>query len=132
MNTAIAALMEFVNAAYKWDCIPRSVAEDFVLLLAPFAPHIAEDLWERLGHDGGLAHESWPVLDEVYLVEETVRIAVQVNGRVRATMCVSPDAEREKVLQAARSQENVARYLGDAPPRKEIYVPGRIVNFVAG
>lgn len=132
MNTAISALMEFVNAAYKWDCVPRSVAEGFVLLLAPFAPHIAEDLWERLGHDGSLAHESWPLLDESYLVEETIRIAVQVNGRVRATICISPDAERETVLEAARSQEKVARYLGDAPPRKEIYVPGRIVNFVAG
>ncbi len=132
MNTAISSLMEFVNAAYKWDCIPQRLAEDFVLLLAPFAPHVSEELWERLGHGDSLAHESWPALDEAYLVEETVRIAVQVNGRVRATISISPDAERESVLEKARSQDNVARYLGDAPPRKEIYVPGRIVNFVAG
>ncbi len=132
MNTAISALMEFVNAAYKWDCVPQRLAEDFVLLLAPFAPHIAEDLWERLGRGDSLAHESWPALDEAYLVEDTVRIAVQVNGRVRATISISPEAERESVLETARSQDNVARYLGDAPPRKEIYVPGRIVNFVAG
>ena len=132
MNTAISALMEFINGAYKWDCLPRPVAEAFVLLLSPFAPHLAEDLWERLGHETTLAYEPWPVLDEACLAEETVRIAVQVNGRVRATIEVSPEADRAAVLEEARSQENVARHLGSRAPSKEIYVPGRIVNFVAG
>ena len=90
--------MEFINGAYKWDCLPRPVAEAFVLLLSPFAPHLAEDLWERLGHETTLAYEPWPVLDEACLAEETVRIAVQVNGRVRATIEVSPEADRAAVL----------------------------------
>ena len=132
MNTAIAALMEFVNAAYKWPAVPREAAESLVLLLSPFAPHVAEDLWQRLGHDRSLAYEDWPVAEERYLSDDTITLAVQVNGKVRGTIRVSASADRTEVLAAARGLKNVARFIGDNSLRKEIYVPGRIINFVVG
>ena len=129
-NTAISAMMEFVNAAYKWEHVPRVVFEPFLLLLAPFAPHLAEELWSALGHASSLAYESWPEHDESLLVQATVEIAVQVNGKLRGTVEVAPDASKEAMLDAARAEENVARYLAEGMVRKEIAVPGRLVNFV--
>jgi leucyl-tRNA synthetase len=131
-NTAIAAMMEFVNAANKWDELPRSIAEQFVLILSPFAPHIAEELWSRLGHADSLAYESWPRADERYLKADTIEVAVQVNGKVRGSIQVPPDISKEEALTRARSEENVARHLEGKSLRKEIYVPGRIVSFVVG
>ena len=130
-NTAIAAMMEFVNAANKWDGLPRTVAESFVLILSPFAPHLGEELWQRLGHEGSLAYAPWPEVVEEYLEEDVLEIAVQVNGKVRGTIEVPADAAKELVLDAARQDENVARHLDGKTMRREIYVPGRIVNFVA-
>jgi leucyl-tRNA synthetase len=131
-NTAIAAMMEFVNAANKWDELPRSIAEQFVLILSPFAPHIAEELWSRLGHADSLAYEPWPRADERYLKADTIEVAVQVNGKVRGSIQVPPDISKEEALTRARSEENVARHLEGKSLRKEIYVPGRIVSFVVG
>ena len=132
MNTAIAALMEFINAAYKWQTVPRKIAECFVLLLAPFAPHVAEELWERLGYNGTLAYEPWPGLEEQYLQEDLVKVAVQVNGKVRGTVEVPTNADQAQVLAAAQGLKNVSRYLESKRVRKKIYVPGRIINFVVG
>ncbi len=129
-NTAIAAMMEFVNAAMKWDATPKAVLEDFVLLLAPFAPHLGEELWQRLGHDESLTYATWPQHDESYLKEDEIAIAVQVMGKLRGTVRVAADASKDAVLDAARAEENVARYLAEGTVRKEIYVPGRLVNFV--
>ncbi|WP_412060333.1 leucine--tRNA ligase [Rubrivirga sp. IMCC45206] len=129
-NTAISALMEFVNAATKWDAVPRAVAEPFVLLLAPFAPHLAEELWRQLGHDDSLAYEPWPEADPELLKEDTVEIAVQVNGKLRGTVSVDADAGKDAMLAAAREEPNVAKYLDEGTVRKEIAVPGRLVNFV--
>ncbi|WP_457652862.1 leucine--tRNA ligase [Rhodocaloribacter sp.] len=131
-NTAIAAMIEMNNELVKLDAIPRAVAGPFVLLLAPFAPHLAEELWRRMGHEASLAHEPWPEADERYLREDTVKIAVQVNGKMRATITVPAGADKETVLAAARAHENVVRYLDGKAIRREIYVPGRIVNFVVG
>ncbi len=117
---------------YKWDTVPPSVAEPFVLLLAPFAPHLAEELWAALGHDDTLAYAPWPELDAQYLVADSVEIAVQVNGKLRGTVEVAPDASKDDMLAAARAESNVARYLGEGTIRKEIAVPGRLVNFVVG
>ncbi|WP_456429995.1 leucine--tRNA ligase [Rhodocaloribacter sp.] len=131
-NTAIAAMIEMNNELVKLEAIPRAVAEPFVLLLAPFAPHVAEELWGRMGHEASLAYEPWPEADERYLREDTVKIAVQVNGKMRATITVPAGADKETVLAAARAHENVARHLDGKTLRREIYVPGRIVNFVVG
>ena len=131
-NTAIAAMMEFVNKANKWDRMPEAVAESFVLLLSPFAPHLAEELWHRLGHADSLAYAPWPEVNEAYLEEDEIEIPVQVNGKVRAAITVAADADEEAVLAAAREHENVTRYLNGGTIRREIYVPGRIVNLVVG
>ncbi len=129
-NTAISAMMELINAAYKWESFPRAVANPFVLLLAPFAPHLAEELWRVLGHTDTLAYEPWPEYDEAMLVADTVEIAVQVNGKLRGTVSVAPDASKDAMLEAARAEPNVAKHLAEGTLRKEIAVPGRLVNFV--
>ncbi|MFP4229241.1 MAG: leucine--tRNA ligase [Salinivenus sp.] len=131
-NTAIAAMMEFVNAANKWDAVPRAVAEPFVLLLSPFAPHITEELWHRLGHDESLAYEDWPEYEEALLQKEVVEMAVQVDGTVRATIEVDANADEDAVLAAAKAEDNVARHLNGKTIQREIVVPGQIVNFVTG
>ena len=130
-NTAIAKMMEFVNAANKWDAVPQAIAEPFMLLLSPFAPHLSEELWHRMGHNETLAYEDWPEVNEEYLKREVVEMAVQVNGTVRGTIEVDADADEGTVLTAAKAEDNVARFLNEKTIHREIYVPGRIVNFVA-
>lgn len=129
-NTAIAAMMEFVNAANKWSTVPQSVAESFAKVLSPFAPHLGEELWRVLGHEDTLAYEPWPEVHTEYLKQERVEIAVQVNGKLRGTVTVDAAADKQMVLAAARGESNVARYLREGTVRKEIVVPGRLVNFV--
>ncbi len=131
-NTAISAMMEFVNTANKWVALSRSVAADFLLILSPFAPHLGEELWRRLGHEQSLANEPWPEADERYLKADTIALAVQVNGKVRGKITVSASAPEEEVLAAARADANVTRHLAGKSVRREVYVPGRIVNFVVG
>jgi len=129
-NTAISTLMELTNAAIKWERIPRSIAEQFTLLLAPLAPHLAEELWSRLGHAESLAYVAWPEHDPRHLIADTVVVPVQINGKVRAKIEVPADANEAAVLGAAKADENVSRHLEGAVVRRAIYVPGRIVNFV--
>ena len=129
-NTAVSALMEMLNGMQKWNACPRSVAGTYVLLLSPFAPHLAEELWHRLGHDESLAHEPWPEADETHLQKSQMEVAVQVNGKVRGSIVVDADAAKDEVLESARGIENVARFLDGKVLHREIYVPGRIVNFV--
>ena len=129
-NTAIAALMEFTNTANKWDFLPRDLVEKLVLLLAPLAPHLAEELWERLGHSESIAFAPWPEADEQYLRNDTIEVAVQVNGKMRGRISISAEATEEQVIAIARSDENVARHLFDKELKRSIYVRGRIVNFV--
>ncbi|HEX5419779.1 MAG TPA: class I tRNA ligase family protein, partial [Gammaproteobacteria bacterium] len=130
LNTAIAALMEFTNAAYKWEILPAAVAEPFVLLLAPLAPHLAEELWERLGHARSLAYEPWPEADPEYLRADTLEIPVQVNGKVRAKISVPADADQASVIRLAQKDANVRRHLEGREIKRAVYVPGRILNFV--
>lgn len=130
-NTAISAMMEFVNLAYKETHIDRKTAETFVLLLSPFAPHIAEELWSRLGHLETLAYETWPSYDPNLVVDDTWTVSVQVNGKLRGTLEVAKTATQTEVLQKAKALESVQRNLDGKTIRKEIYVPGKIVNFVA-
>jgi leucyl-tRNA synthetase len=131
-NTAIAAMMEFTNAAFKWENVPREVMRPFVQVLAPFAPHLAEEAWRALGGEDTLAYEPWPDYDEALLVADEVELAVQVNGKLRGSVTVPKDAGKDDVLALARTHENVARFLEGATVRKEVVVPGRLVNFVVG
>ncbi len=130
LNTAIAALMELTNAAYKWDGVPVAVAEPFVLLLSPLAPHIAEELWSLLGHENTLAYEPWPEANADFLRADTLEIPVQVNGRVRGKISVPAAADQDTVVRIARDDANVQRHLEGKTIRRAVYVPGRILNFV--
>ena len=131
MNTAISALMEFVNEAYKWSALPQAFVRPLVLILSPFAPHMAEELWALHGGQTTLAYESWPEVEERYLVEDTMALPVQVNGRVRATIEVPRNLARSDIFSRAKREPNVSRHLTGKTLRREIYVPGRIVNLVA-
>ena len=129
-NTAIAALIEFTALLVHEDSIPRSIAEPFILLLAPLAPHMAEELWSRIGHSDSLAYENWPVADSEILKSDEIKIAVQVNGKVRANIHIPADADKATVLAIAKADLSVIRHLSEKEIVREIYVPGRIVNLV--
>ena len=129
-NTAISQMMIFVNAATKEDIVPKKYAEGFVKLLSPVAPHIAEELWNRFGHDNTITYEAWPTYDESKLVDESVEIPVQVNGKVRATVQINVDAEEEEVKNVVHESKNVQAQLEGKTVVKEIYVKNKIYNIV--
>ncbi|TSC78902.1 MAG: leucyl-tRNA synthetase [Candidatus Peregrinibacteria bacterium Gr01-1014_25] len=128
-NTAISALMECLNVLEKGSGISLMTAQTYIRLLAPLAPHLAEELWEMLGGKGFVIDQPWPAFDPVLLVSESMTIVVQVNGKVRANIEVSARASKDDVLTAAKENENVKKYL-TGTPTKEIYVPGKLVSFV--
>jgi leucyl-tRNA synthetase len=134
LNTAIAKLIELNNHITKTygasPGTPRAVAEPLVLLLAPVAPHLAEELWSRLGHDQSLAHGPMPQADGRYLVEDTLEYPIQINGKVRTRMMVPSSASPDEVRAAALAQARIATLINDREPRKVIVVPGRLVNLV--
>jgi len=131
-NTAIAALMEYLNTVRAGGRqAARSEVEPLVVMVAPFAPHIAEELWSRLGHEESIFEgDNWPAFDPEKAREEQVAVAVQVNGKLRGTVQVEPGASRESVEALARDQENVARHLEGRKVRRVVFVPDRLVNFV--
>ena len=131
-NTAIAAMMEYLNAVRAGGRTPgRAEIEPLVCLIAPFAPHMAEELWERLGHEGSIFDgANWPAFDAAKAVEEEVRVAVQVNGKVRGTVSVPAGADRDAVTALAREENNVARHLEGMEVRRVVHVPDRLLNFV--
>ncbi|WP_425003075.1 leucine--tRNA ligase [Mycolicibacterium sp. S3B2] len=129
-NTAAAKLIEFTNHLTKQSVTSRAALEPLVLMLAPLAPHLAEELWRRLGHDSSLAHGPFPVADEAYLVEDSVEYPVQVNGKVRGRVTVAADADNDAVQAAALAEEKVVAFLDGRTPKKVIVVPGRLVNVV--
>ena len=129
-NTAISAMMELLNAAYKEPGITGESLETFVLLLSPFAPHLGEEIWSRLGHSRTLAYESWPEYEAELVQEETVTISIQVNGKLRGTLTVPPGMAQDTVVEQAKEVQGVQRHLEGRTVRREIFVPGRIVNFV--
>ena len=128
-NTAISQLMIFTNHCYKVGHVSHETAEIFTLLLAPMAPHVGEELWEILGHKNTLAYEEWPRYSEDLAKDDLITVAVQVNGKLRATLEVELDITQEEMLLKAKADENVAKHL-QGTMVKEIYVPGKIVNFV--
>lgn len=130
-NTAIAAMIEFVNDLYKEKQVSHEIAERLALLIAPFAPHLGEELWAVLGNDDSLTYAPWPQVDEDLLVAKQITIAVQVMGRTRGTIDIAPDMAEDEVIELAKNVENVARQLEGKSIIKTIYVPGRIVNLIA-
>ncbi|AKS39299.1 leucyl-tRNA synthetase [Anoxybacillus gonensis] len=130
-NTAISQLMVFINEAYKAPVLPKVYMEGFVKLLSPVCPHIAEELWEKLGHNNTIAYEAWPAYDEAKLVEDEVEIVIQVNGKVRAKLHVPADATKEQLEQLAMEDEKIKEQIEGKTVRKVIAVPGKLVNIVA-
>jgi leucyl-tRNA synthetase len=131
-NTAISRLMEFVNAFTGEPRRPRACLEPFVLMLAPLAPHVAEELWAALGHAGTLAYAPWPTCDEALTRESTIEVPVQIDGKVRSRLTLPADADRAAIESAALADPRVKELLAGRPPRKVVVVPGRLVNIVGG
>ncbi|HEY2411122.1 MAG TPA: class I tRNA ligase family protein [Pirellulaceae bacterium] len=129
-NTGIARMMEFTNYFTKQSVRPRSVMEKFVLILAPFAPHIAEELWRLLGHDSTLAYEPWPVYDEALTKDAEVEIPVQILGKLRGKVVVPAGSDQAAIVAAALDDERIASLLAGKEVVKTIVVPGKLVNFV--
>ncbi len=129
-NTAAAKLIEYTNHLTKEGVTARAALEPLVLMVAPLSPHLAEELWQRLGHSKSLAHGPFPVADPQYLVDDTVEYPVQVNGKVRGRITVAADADKASLEAAALADEKVQAFLAGATPKKVIVVPGRLVNLV--
>ena len=137
-NTAVASMMEMVNGLYKikeshgidmsdeW----RFALESLIQILAPFAPHITEELWREMGHDDTVHVSHWPKWDEKYLKSDTMTIIVQVNGKLRAKLELPSDMDKQGVEEAALADENVQKFTNNKPPKKMVYVPGKLVNIV--
>jgi leucyl-tRNA synthetase len=129
-NTAISAMMVFVNEMNQQEVRPRAVLEQFVLMLAPYAPHLAEELWRKLGHEGTLTYAAWPALDEQYLVEDLVTYVVQVNGKVRDQLSMPAGSDEATVREAALASEKVQKWLQGKEIRKIIFVQDKILGIV--
>ncbi|GMY36817.1 leucine--tRNA ligase, chloroplastic/mitochondrial [Fagus crenata] len=129
-NTGISAMMEFINAAYKWDKHPRLIIEAFVMLLSPYAPHMAEELWLRLGHPISVAYEPFPKADPAYLKDSTIVLPVQINGKTRGTIQVEEACTEDDAFKLASEDEKLSRYLVGKSIKKRIYVPGKILNVI--
>ena len=130
-NTAISQMMVFVNECNKQEEISKEYIENFVKMLSPIAPHIAEELWDRLGHGGTIAYEAWPIFDENKLIEEEIEIVIQVNGKVREKMNVPTDASKEDLERIAIETDKIQEVIKDKTVRKVIAVPGKLINIVA-
>ena len=129
-NTAISQMMVFINEGYKADKIPKEYVEGFVKLLSPIAPHVAEELWEKLGHTETITYAQWPTYDETKMVDDEVEIVVQVNGKVRTKMVVAKDSTKEELEAAALADESIQKAAEGKQIRKVIAIPGKLVNVV--
>jgi leucyl-tRNA synthetase len=129
-NTAISQMMILMNVAEKSPALRRATVEDFVRLAAPFAPHVCEEIWARLGHPRSITAAGWPKLDAAKLVETTVEVIFQVNGKVRATAKVAKDISKDALLALAKANADVVKFTDGKPVVKEIVVPGKLVNIV--
>ena len=135
LNTVVAALMEFVNDLYKFKLEGfsedwRQVLEDLLKMLMPFAPHISSELWQQLGNNNFIEESGWPEWDEEMLKTSEIQIVVQVNGKLRGKIKISTELEKQQILEKAKQEENVAKFLADKEIIKEIVVPGNLINFL--
>ncbi|KAF0395581.1 leucine--tRNA ligase [Pediococcus pentosaceus] len=131
-NTAISQMMVFVNEAYKADKLPAVYMEGLVKMLAPIIPHVAEELWSLLGHEGGISYAEWPTYDESKLLEATVQVILQVNGKVRSKITVDKDIAKEELEKLALADAKIQQWTADKTVRKVIVIPNKIVNIVVG
>jgi leucyl-tRNA synthetase len=129
-NTAISQMMIFVNEMMPKDVRSREALEKFILLLAPYAPHLAEEIWQKLGNEDSIAYVPWPDFDEKWLSEDTVTVVVQVNGKLRDSFELPADADEDAVKAKVESSEKLAPWLEGKNIVKTIYVPGKLVNLV--
>ncbi|HEV7121581.1 MAG TPA: class I tRNA ligase family protein, partial [Candidatus Paceibacterota bacterium] len=130
LNTAISGLMVLVNELEALSAVPKAAYQQLLILLAPYAPHLAEYLHEALGGEGSVHQLPWPAADESLLTEETITLGVQIAGKRRGEVVLAPDASEEEALAAALSQPDVSKYLEGGKPSRVIYVPGRILNLI--
>ncbi|MBG9983289.1 leucine--tRNA ligase [Aerococcaceae bacterium DSM 111022] len=130
-NTAISQMMIFLNDARSADVLPLAYAKGFVQLIAPFAPHLGEELWEMLGHEESISEVPWPEFDETQLVDDEVEIVVQVNGKIKAKLMVNPELSKEDLEKVALADEEIQTTIDGLTIRKVIAVPGKLVNIVA-
>jgi leucyl-tRNA synthetase len=131
-NTAISAMMILVKHLGGLPAVPREAAREFALIVSPFAPHLGEELWERLGGKASLAYEPWPSFDPALVKDDVVEIGVQVNGKVRGTITLAVAADQETALAAAHATPNVASHVAGKTVKKVVYVPGKILNLIVG
>ena len=129
-NTAISQMMIFINAVYKEEVFPREYAEGFIKLLNPIAPFITEEIWEKLGHNKTITYETWPTYDEAKTIDTELEIGVQVNGKLRGTIKVKKDEDKNVLEELAKKEENVKKHLEGKTIIKVITVPNKIVNIV--
>lgn len=131
-NTAISQMMVFINEAYKSEALPINYMTGFVQLLAPIAPHLAEELWVRLGNKASISYVTWPQYNQAQLVDDTVEIIFQVNGKVRGKATVARDLDKDSMIAVAKLDDNVQNFIAEKTIRKVIAIPGKFVNIVVG
>jgi leucyl-tRNA synthetase len=130
MNTGIAQMMIFVNEATTAATLPRCIVTTFLRLLSPYAPHLCEELWQRLGEPELIAHADWPVADPALCIDDTITIVIQINGKKRDELAVAKDTPKDELERLALASDRAQKFMDDKPAKKVIVVPGRLVNIV--
>ena len=131
MNTIVSSFMEFVNEVTSMNEAPdKETVETFLIAIAPFAPHFAEELWERTGHQPSIFFQKWPKWDETYTTADTVTVAVQINGKLRGTITVKAESPEDLVFETASKDPAITKFLDGKQIRKKVYVKNRILNLV--
>ena len=129
-NTAISQMMVFVNELNRLDTVPKKALKTLTLLLSPYTPHLAEELWVMFGHEPSVSQQPWPSYDESKTVDDTIEVVVQVNGKLRSRLAMGRNASKEEMLEAAKRDEKAKAWLDGKTIVKEIVVPGKLVNIV--
>ena len=129
-NTAIAAMMSLVNEMYNKGSVSSCELKALITLLNPFAPHLTEEIWSEFNGEGLLSLAKWPEYDEAKTIDNTIEIAIQVNGKLRGTIMIAKDEAKDNVIASAKEEEKVKSFIDGKTVVKEIYVPGKLVNIV--
>lgn len=131
MNTIVSSFMEFVNEVTSMSEAPdKETVETFLIAIAPFAPHFAEELWQRTGHQPSIFFQKWPKWDETYTTADSVTVAVQINGKLRGTITVKAESSEDLVVETASKHPAITKFLDGKQIRKKVYVKNRILNLV--